>query len=43
VTQRIRDAFERRASPYAGERGITIPMSFKIAVGRQPQSSDSES
>jgi ubiquinone/menaquinone biosynthesis C-methylase UbiE len=43
VTQRIRDAFERRASPYAGEGGITIPMSFKVAVGRQPQSSDSES
>lgn len=36
VIQRVREAFEHRASPYIGDHGVTLPMSFKIAVGRRP-------
>jgi ubiquinone/menaquinone biosynthesis C-methylase UbiE len=35
VVQSIREAFERRASVYAGEEGIMLPMSFKVAAGRR--------
>jgi SAM-dependent methyltransferase len=35
VVQRIRHAFDRRASVYVGERGVTLPMSFKLAAGRR--------
>jgi SAM-dependent methyltransferase len=33
--QRIRQAFERRASVYLDERGVALPMSFKVARGRR--------
>jgi len=38
VVQRIREAFERRASEYVDQDGVTLPMSFKVAAGckRQP-------
>jgi SAM-dependent methyltransferase len=36
VVQRIRHAFERRASVYIGEQGVMLPMSFKVATGRRP-------
>ena len=35
VVQRIRDAFERQAAAYAADQGVTLPMSFKVAVGQR--------
>jgi len=40
VVQRIRQAFERRASVYMDREGVTLPMSFKVAGGRRPQPSE---
>jgi len=34
VAERIRAAFERRASAYADASGVTLPMSFKVAAGQ---------
>lgn len=41
VVQRIRHAFERRANVYTDEKGVTLPMSFKVAGGRRKQPSES--
>jgi hypothetical protein len=41
VVQRIRHAFDRRASVYVGENEVALPMSFKIAASRRRQPSRS--
>jgi ubiquinone/menaquinone biosynthesis C-methylase UbiE len=41
VVQRIRHAFERRASMYTDKHRVALPMSFKVAAGQRRQALES--